>query len=128
MKNLAWILLVALSSTTMAQEKVKKKVETASIQTSAVCGMCEDLIVNNTLAFEKGVKYAEMDVETGMLTVRYRNDKTSINHLREVISDLGYDADSVKADQEAYDNLHYCCKKPCATDKTKSCSDKKAEK
>jgi copper chaperone CopZ len=125
MKNLVWILLLALSTITIAQEKESKKTETISIQTSAVCGMCEDLIVNNTLAFEKGVKHAKMDVESGMLTVRYRSDKTSEENIRKVISDLGYDADSVKANKEAYDNLHFCCKKPCGTDKTKSCSDKK---
>jgi mercuric ion binding protein len=125
MKNLIWILLFALPIATMAQEKESKKTETINIQTSAVCGMCEDLIVNNTLAFEKGVKYAKMDVESGMLTVRYRSDKTSAENLRAVISDLGYDADSVKADKKAYDNLHFCCKKPCGTGKSKSCSDKK---
>ena len=35
--------------------------------------------------------------------------------VRNTISDLGYSADSVKADPIAYDNLHFCCKKPCST-------------
>ena len=68
MKNLIWILLALLSDTASAQT-TGKKMATAEIQTSAVCGMCEDLIVHKNLAFEKGVKYAEMDVETGVLTV-----------------------------------------------------------
>lgn len=112
MKNLAWILAVVLSTSTMAQD-TKKKIETVEIQTTAVCDMCKELIVDKTLAFEKGLKFAEMNVETGVLTVRYRNDKTSLSHIRNVISDLGYSADSVKADPVAYDNLHFCCKKPC---------------
>ena len=88
------------------------KIETSTIYTSAVCDMCEELIINKTLAFEKGLRFAEMDVSTGELTVRYRKDKTSINHIRKIISELGYDADSVKANRDAYDKLHFCCKAP----------------
>ena len=95
----------------------RQKIETVKIQTSAICGMCEDLIVHKNLAFEKGVKYAEMDVKTGVLTVNYRKDKTSVSHLRKLISNLGYCADSVKADSAAYENLHFCCKKPCEGEK-----------
>ena len=112
MKNLIWILLALLSVTASAQTN-GKKTAIAEIQTSAVCGMCEDLIVHKNLAFEKGVKYAEMDVKTGLLTVNYRKDKTSVSQLRNLISNLGYSADSVKADSLAYENLHFCCKKPC---------------
>lgn len=116
MKNFAWILAVVLSTSTMAQS-TKKKVETVEIQTSAVCDMCKELIVDKTLAFEKGLKFAEMDVETGVLTVRYRNDKTSLDHIRNVISKLGYAADSVRPEMDAYNNLHFCCKKPLEEEK-----------
>jgi len=101
----------------MNAQNSSKKVETVDIQTSAVCGMCEDLIIHKNLVYEKGIKFAEMDVETGTLTVRYRKDKTSLGHIRNVISNLGYSADSVKADSAAYENLHFCCKKPCGIDK-----------
>ena len=116
MKNLIWMFLALLSSFASAQTN-GKKTTTVEIQTSAVCGMCEDLIVQKNLAFEKGVKYAEMDVKTGVLTVNYRKDKTSVAHLRSLISSLGYSADSVKADSLAYENLHFCCKKPCDGEK-----------
>ena len=111
MKNVVWITLVMLSTASIAQSK-SKKVETVEIQTSAVCEMCEELIVDKTLAFEKGLKFAQMDVETGILTVRYRNNKTSLEQIRSIISKLGYAADSVKADSAAYENLHFCCKAP----------------
>ena len=116
MKKIVWITLVMISTLTNAQNK-SKKVETVDIQTSAVCGMCEDLIIHKNLVYEKGIKFAEMDVETGTLTVRYRKDKTSLGHIRNVISNLGYSADSVKADSVAYENLHFCCKQPCGVDK-----------
>ena len=116
MKKIVWITLVMISTLTNAQNK-SKKVETVEIQTSAVCEMCEDLIIHKNLVYEKGIKFAEMDVETGTLTVRYRKDKTSLEHIRNVISNLGYSADSVKADSVAYENLHFCCKQPCGVDK-----------
>ena len=116
MKNLIWILLALLSGSASAQTKGKKTVS-VEIQTSAVCGMCEDLIVHKNLAFEKGVKYADMDVKTGILTVNYRKDKTSLAQLRNLISKLGYSADSVKANPVAYENLDFCCKKPSEGEK-----------
>ena len=57
MKNLAWILAVVLSTSSMAQSK-DKKIETVEIQTSAVCDMCKELIIDKTLVFEKGLKFA----------------------------------------------------------------------
>lgn len=111
MKNIIWLFLVFLSTTAIAQ-KANKTITTVEIQTSAVCDMCKDLIIQKNLVYEKGVKYAEMDLKTGVLTLNYRKDKTSLDHLRNVISKLGYSADSVKADSLAYEKLHFCCKKP----------------
>ena len=110
MKNLIWSLLVFLSTSACAQ--TANKTTTVEIQTSAVCDMCKDLIIQKNLAYEKGVRYAEMDLKTGVLTVNYRKDKTSLGRLRKVISKLGYSADSVKADSLAYEKLHFCCKNP----------------
>ena len=112
MKRLILIVLICIANQAFGQIN-SKKIETAKIQTSAICVMCEDLIVQQNLAFEKGVKYAEMDLKTGVLTVNYRKDKTTVAHLRSLIGGLGYSADSVKADSLAYENLHVCCKKAC---------------
>ena len=112
MKRLTLIILICITNRVVGQTN-NKKIEIAKVQTSAICAICEDLIVQQNLAFEKGVKYAEMDLKTGVLTLKYRKDKTSLNHLRSLISSLGYSADSVKADSLAYENLHFCCKKTC---------------
>ena len=116
MKRLILIMLICIANRAFGQIN-NKKIETVKIQTSAICDMCEDLIVQQNLAFEKGVRYAEMDLNTGVLTVNYRKDKTSVSHLRSLISSLGYRADSVNADSLAYENLHFCCKKPCEGEK-----------
>ena len=116
MKRLILIMLICITNLAFGQIN-NKKIETVKIQTSAICDMCEDLIVQQNLTFEKGVRYAEMDLKTGVLTVNYRKDKTSVSHLRSLISSLGYRADSVKADSLAYENLHFCCKKPFEDEK-----------
>lgn len=114
MKNILIIFALFFTTTVMAQSK---KVQTVNIKTSAICEMCEDLIINKTLAFEKGIKGATMDVETGILTVRFRKYKTSLDYIRATISKLGYVADSVKPDMDAYNKLHFCCQKPLEEEK-----------
>lgn len=91
----------------------KKEVKEISIKTSAVCGMCKDRLESN-LIYEKGVKSVKLDLKTKVLTLKYRADKTSPEEIRKAVSKLGYDADEVKADEKAYENLPACCKKDAA--------------
>jgi copper chaperone CopZ len=92
-----------------AQEK-KKNYEEVQIQTSAICGMCEERIETN-IAYEKGVKKVELSDETKIVTVGFDPRKTDAGKLRTAISKLGYDADDVLADKEAHDKLPACCQK-----------------
>jgi copper chaperone CopZ len=88
----------------------QKKSDTVSIKTSAVCDMCKERI-EGAMAFEKGVKSASLDLETKVVEIIYNSAKTSPVLLRNAISKLGYDADSIPANQKAYANLPACCKK-----------------
>ena len=115
MKTIKAILLVSIFTLAglsgFAQEKEKaKKTEEIKIQTSAICGMCEERIEND-LSFEKGVKSVDLDNETKIVTVGYDPKKTDPDKIRKAISDIGYDADDVPADQEAHDKLPKCCQK-----------------
>jgi cation transport ATPase len=99
--------------TTLAQEKqeeLPKGVKAIEIQTSAQCEQCKDRLEKN-MAFEKGVKYVDLDLETKILTLHYKHDKTDPEKLRKAVSKIGYDADDVLADPEAYEKLPECCKK-----------------
>ena len=62
----------------------------------------------------KGVKSVELDDETKIVTITYKTAKTNPEKLRKAISKLGYDADDVEADAEAYAKLPKCCKKDVA--------------
>ncbi len=81
------------------------------IQTSAQCEMCKEKLESN-LAFEKGIKGVSLDMETKQISISYNPKKTNPATLKNRISDIGYDADDIKADTEVYKNLPMCCKKP----------------
>ena len=86
------------------------KLAEIKIKTSAVCGECKEKI-ETALAFEKGVKKADLDLKTQIVTVSYNPKKTTPEKLREAIANAGYDADEVKANSKEYEKLPACCKK-----------------
>ena len=86
------------------------KEKEVKIKTSAICGMCKARIERN-LAFEKGVKEADLDVKTKVVTIKYNPAKTDVSKLKANISKTGYDAEEVPADEVGYNKLPNCCKK-----------------
>ena len=101
-----------LSSVGLSQESEEKtkKTDKVEIQTSAQCSMCKDRIEKD-MAYTKGVKSVNLDLDTKIVTIEYRTEKTDPDKLREAISKIGYDADDVTADLKAYEKLPACCKK-----------------
>ena len=104
--------LLSFATTTQAQTAPGKTsgAAIAQFKTSAVCDMCKARI-EKSLAYEKGVQSAVLDVPSQVLTVTYRADKTSPDALRTAVQKTGYDADNVTADARAYNRLPDCCKK-----------------
>ncbi len=90
-----------------AQEK-KSKLETVVIQTSAECGQCKDRIEEG-LNYTKGIKFAELDLETKKVTVKFSPKKISLIAVKEKINSIGYDADDLKAKSEIVKTLPLCC-------------------
>jgi copper chaperone CopZ len=80
----------------------------AEIKVSGNCEMCRETI-ESALKIES-VKRASWDPETGLLEVDFDAKSISLNQIRERVAKAGYDTDSVKANQEAYSNLHECCR------------------
>lgn len=82
---------------------------TAVIQTSAECGSCKKRI-EGKLNYTNGVKFAELDMATKKVTVKYNEKKISLMEVKKVISETGYAADEVAAVPEAVEKLPTCCK------------------
>lgn len=108
MKNIliTLCLILVILGAASAQEK---KTEKAEILTSAICEMCKETI-EYELTFTKGIKFVELDVDSKIVTVEFNPKKISVDDIRNSISGVGYNADSVKRDPKAYANLPFCCR------------------
>ena len=104
------VAIVLIGNTIYAQVKKADKFSEIKIKTSAQCGMCKETI-EKALAFEKGVKSSNLNVDTKVCTVKYDAAKTTPDKIKIAISKAGYDADDVKADPKSYAKLSSCCKK-----------------
>ncbi len=114
MKTKVIVVIIAIMAVfaqqSVAQDKKTTKYEVIKIKTSSQCGMCKEAI-EKAMAFEKGVKNSELNVESKVVTIKYDATKTTPEKIRLAISKVGYDADDVKADEKAYNKLSPCCKK-----------------
>lgn len=113
MKTVASIAIMILAVlfapvNTMAQG-TKSKQDTVKIQTSAECDMCKSKL-ETEVGRMKGVKSVTVDLKTQVATVVYNNTKTAPDKIRTVISNAGYDADDVKANNRSQSKLPACCK------------------
>lgn len=90
-----------------AQEGGPKK-KTVTIKTNTVCGDCKERI-ESTLNYEKGIIYAELNVEKQEVEVKYNSKKTSLDNIRKKITEIGYSADDMEPVIEAQQSLPACC-------------------
>lgn len=111
MKNIIIIISVLFASfSTNAQTKSEKikNPGMANIQTSAQCGSCKSRI-ENKLNYTKGIRFAELDLETKKVLVKFSPKKITLSEVKKVISELGYQADNVKANHKSMKALPKCC-------------------
>ncbi len=117
MKNFVLLLFIGLMTNTFAQNTAETpKIQTIEIRTSAICGECKERI-ENSLNYTKGVVYAELDLETNIITIKYKTKHVTKAQIKQVISKVGYHADDVERDAEAFNALPNCCR-----DKDAKCS------
>ncbi|MES2779681.1 MAG: heavy-metal-associated domain-containing protein [Bacteroidota bacterium] len=115
MKTIITLVACVLSLGAWAQIEKEKAVtkdglETIHIKTSAVCDMCKETL-EKAMAYEKGVKESNLNVDSKVLTVTFDTKKTTAEKIRVAVTKAGYDADGLTADTKAYEHLDACCKK-----------------
>ena len=71
--------------------------------------MCKKTIESAALD-AKGVKSATWDMEADMITVVFDSSKTDLDKIKTAIAESGYDTDTHRAPDKAYNKLHGCCK------------------
>jgi mercuric ion binding protein len=109
MKQLMLIVLAIFIASTSFSEEKTSKFETVVIQTSAQCGDCKERI-DGGLNYMKGISFAELDLESKKVTVKFNTSKITLDGVKKKINAVGYDADDSKADPEAIKRLPACCK------------------
>ena len=112
MKQLLIITMLLITTTAFSQEKTNKE-ETydLAIKTSIQCEMCTDRLTDELFADFWAVKKVDFDIPNQMIFVNYNKKRTSPEEIRERISQIGYDADSIQAKIKPYMALPECCKK-----------------
>ena len=72
------------------------------------CGMCKRTI-EGALADVSAVSSANWDMKNKQLTVRYDAQAIQLKDIKAKVAAAGYDSDTHRAPDAAYNNLHACC-------------------
>jgi len=107
MKNFIVSILFALViHVTAFAQTTDKKTETFKVYGN--CGMCKNTM-EGALKKKDGVLSKSWDTKTKMITVTYDPSKITLTQIQQKIASVGYDTDSIKANDETYNKLHTCC-------------------
>ena len=82
---------------------------TVEIWVDGVCGMCQERIENAAL-LTPGVRFANWDIDSKVLTLTRSPEPLDLAQLHHNIAAVGHDTNEENAPDEAYNNLHNCCK------------------
>ena len=82
-------------------------VVTGVYNVNGVCDQCKRRIED--AAYVRGVKFAEWNVDSHALTVKYDSSKTSYETVLKSIARAGHDNELLKATDEDYNKLPKCC-------------------
>jgi len=100
---LSTLILLMISTFALAQSRVVA----AKIKVYGNCTMCKKRI--ETALDHKGIKQASWDPKTKELNVTYNTAKISEKEIHQIVANAGHDTDLVKAKEETYAGLPFCC-------------------
>jgi copper chaperone CopZ len=106
MKTLKIVSILTVATLAINVSFAQQTKETFKV--SGECGMCKSKI--EKAAKSAGASFAEWSVDKKTLTVKYNSTSTNTAKIQESIAKAGYDTPKFKATDEAYNNLHECCK------------------
>ena len=104
---LSCITFFFLSNASFAQQKAIQK---AVIQVPGVKADACKTNIENFLVHEYGVSSVRADYHRHTVTVVWYTDRTNIENIKTVLANMGYDADNVTAEPDAYKRLRPECK------------------
>ena len=105
MKRLVIFITIIISSLALFAQDSDIKTETFKVQGN--CNMCKQRIED--AAYVKGVKRAEWNKDTQVLTVIYRPSKTTSESILRSVAKVGHSSDKLAAADKDYKKLPECC-------------------
>ena len=106
-------LLLLLPALLHGQVKKVEGHDTIKVSTIEVKGMkCTSCVaaVKRALTAVEGVESVQVDLEKKHAVVRYHPEDVQVAFLERAIADVGYNANKVKRNEDAYEQLPLCCK------------------
>ncbi|MBP6302899.1 MAG: heavy-metal-associated domain-containing protein [Bacteroidia bacterium] len=103
LKTILFLIGLFTGSTSFGQSKDT----TVTFKVYGNCEMCKSTIENAVDV--KGVKAADWNIKTGLITLTYQQQKITLDKIHELIAAAGYDTDQKTADSAIYKNLTPCC-------------------
>ena len=92
----------------IAHTGFSQAVKKETFKVAGECGMCKKKI--ETAAKNAGASYAVWNVASKELKVKYKSTSANAAKIQQSIANVGYDTPYFKATEEAYNNLHECCR------------------
>ena len=102
--------IIALTALSTASEAQNSAIQQAVIQTPGVQDEACKTRIENFLPREYGVAYVKADFRRHTVTVKWFKDRTNIENIKTALANMGYDADDVTADPDAYKRLPAACR------------------
>ena len=108
MKNIILLLLVAVCGfASQAQEKKNKNAK-YTFEVKGNCDQCQRRIQKAAFSVS-GVKMANWDIDSRQMSLLLNEEKASLLQVNQAIAKVGHDTDEVKATDNDYKHLHFCC-------------------
>jgi periplasmic mercuric ion binding protein len=109
MRSFFFILFSVISFFPAANVLAGNHTVTGHFNVNGVCDQCKARI-ENAVYDVKGVKYADWNVDTHDLTVKYDSTKTSPEVILKSVAVAGHDNEMFKAEDTDYKKIASCCK------------------
>lgn len=107
MKTTQILSIIAILFLTTVSATAQSKTSKATIKVYGNCAMCKQRI--ETALDTKGIKQAIWDTKTKELQVVYVPGKITEMEIHQIVAAVGHDTDKVKATDETYAELPFCC-------------------
>jgi mercuric ion binding protein len=97
-----------VSCNNSGNENLAQVNKTSTFKVWGNCEMCKETIESSLKI--NGIGKANWNTETKMIEVGYDSTKINLDKIQKSIASVGYDNETYKGDETAYNNLHECCK------------------